>query len=76
VFDGVPGYQQASALEVTLGELVPDGEVDIVELEHGQLVLSTQVTDLQALAERLVATAPTSLQLTAVDGDRATFHCA
>jgi hypothetical protein len=75
VFDGVPGYQQASALEMAVGDLLPDGEVDIVEFEHGQLVLSAQAADLEGLAQELVSSMPASLQLTAVDGDRATFHC-
>ena len=42
VFDGVPGYQQASALEMAVGDLLPDGEVDIVEFERGQLILSAE----------------------------------
>jgi hypothetical protein len=75
VFDGVPGYQQASALERAIDDLVPDGEVDIVDFERGQLVLNVQVADLEALAEQLVATSPASLALEGVDGDRATFHC-
>jgi hypothetical protein len=75
VFDGVPGYQQASALERAIDDLVPDGEVDIVDFEHGQLVLSVQVADLEALANQLVAASPASLELESVDGDRATFHC-
>jgi hypothetical protein len=75
VFDGVPGYQQASALEMAVGDLLPGGEVDIVEFEHGQLVLSAQTTNLEGLADQLVSSMPASLQLTAVDGDRATFHC-
>lgn len=75
VFDGVPGYQQASALERAIDDLVPDGEVDIVDFERGQLVLNVQVADLEALADQLVATSPASLQLESIDGDRATFHC-
>jgi len=75
VFDGVPGYQQASALERAIDDLVPDGEVDIVDFERGQLVLNVQVADLEALATQLVATSPASLELEGVDGDRATFHC-
>ena len=75
VFDGVPGYQQASALERAIDDLVPDGEVDIVDFERGQLVLNVQVADLEALAHQLVATSPASLELESVDGDRATFHC-
>lgn len=75
VFDGVPGYQQASALEMAVGDLLPDGDVDIVEFEHGQLVLSAQAMDLEGLADQLVSSMPASLQLTAVAGDRATIHC-
>jgi hypothetical protein len=74
VFDGVPGYQQASALEMAVGDLLPDCEVDIVEFEKGQLILSAETTDLEMLAEQLVASMPASLQLTGVTGDRATFH--
>lgn len=75
VFDGVPGYQQASALEMAVGDLLPDVEVDIVEFEQGQLILSAETDDLDALARQLVASMPASLQLSAVTGDRATFHC-
>jgi hypothetical protein len=75
VFDGVPGYQQASALEMAVGDLLPDGDVDIVEFERGQLVLSAQAADLDGLAGQLVASMPASLQLSAVAGDRATFRC-
>jgi hypothetical protein len=75
VFEGVPGYQQASALEMAVGDLLPDGDVDIVEFEHGQLVLSATAADLDAVAEQLVASMPASLQLADVSGDRATFHC-
>lgn len=75
VFDGVPGYQQASALELAVGDLLPDGDVDIVEFENGQLVLSAQATNLEGLADQLVSSMSASLQLTAVSGDRATFHC-
>ena len=76
VFDGVPGYQQASALERAIDELVPDGEVDILDFERGQLVLNVQVADLDILAEQLVATSATVLlELESVEGDRATFHC-
>jgi hypothetical protein len=75
VFDGVPGYQQASALERALADLLPDGEVDIVEFERGQLVLSAQATDLEALADHLVAGSPASLELEGVSDDRATFRC-
>jgi hypothetical protein len=60
---------------MAVGDLLPDGEVDIVEFEHGQLVLSAQATDLEGLADQLVSSMPASLQLTAVAGDRATFHC-
>jgi hypothetical protein len=75
VFDGVPGYQQASALEMSVGDLLPGGEVDIVEFEHGQLILSAQTADLEGLAQELVSSMPASLQLTSVDSERATFHC-
>jgi len=75
VFDGVPGYQQASALEMAVGDLLPDADVDIVEFERGQLVLSTQATDLDGLADQLITSMPASLQLATVSGDRATFHC-
>ncbi|MCC7372164.1 MAG: hypothetical protein IT306_27365 [Chloroflexi bacterium] len=76
VFDGVPGYQQASALERAVDDLVPDGEVDILDFERGQLVLNVQATDLDALAEQLVATSTAVLlELESVEADRATFHC-
>jgi cell division septum initiation protein DivIVA len=75
VFDGVPGYQQASALEMAVGDLLPDVEVDIVEFERGQLVLSAETGDLDTLAQQLVVSMPASLRLTTVSGDRATFHC-
>jgi hypothetical protein len=75
IFDGVPGYQQASALERALNDLLPDEDVDIVEFERGQLILSVQATDLDALARQLVATSPASLELDTVAGDRATFRC-
>jgi len=75
VFDGVPGYQQASALEMAVGDLLPDGDVDIVEFEQGQLILSAQAADLEGLADQLVSSTPASLQLKAVTGDRATFVC-
>jgi cell division septum initiation protein DivIVA len=75
VFDGVPGYQQASALELAVNDLVPVGGVDIVEFEHSQLVLSAQATDVQGLANQLLARSPASLQLVGVTGDRATFRC-
>jgi hypothetical protein len=75
VFDAVPGYQQASAVERALNDLLPDEDVDIVEFERGQLILSVQATDLHALALQLVAASPASLELGAVAGDRATFRC-
>jgi hypothetical protein len=75
VFDAVPGYQQASAVERALNDLLPDEDVDIVEFERGQLILSVQATDLHALALQLVAASPASLELDAVAGDRATFRC-
>lgn len=76
VFDGVPGYQQASAHERAVDDLVPDGEVDILDFERGQLVLNVQATDLDALAEQLVATSTAVLlELESVEADRATFHC-
>ncbi|MGE3272230.1 MAG: hypothetical protein AB7P40_26010 [Chloroflexota bacterium] len=75
VFDGVPGYQQASALERAVDDLAPDGDVDIVDFEDGQLVLNVQVSNLEALADQLIAAAPTALELEGVDGDRAMFHC-
>jgi len=58
-----------------LNDLLPDEDVDIVEFERGQLVLSVQATDLDSLARRLVAGSPASLELDAVAGDRATFRC-
>jgi hypothetical protein len=75
VFVGVAGYQQASALELAVNDLLPDGDVDIVEFEHGQLVLSAQAADLNDLADQVVAATPAALQLGAVCGDRATFRC-
>jgi hypothetical protein len=75
VFGGVPGHQQASALELAVTDLVPDGDVDIVEFERGQLVLSAQATDLEGLADQLVTGVPASLALEGVTGDRATFRC-
>lgn len=75
VFDSVPGYQHASALERAVSDLVPDEDVDIVEFEHGQLILSVAAADLAGLARRLVASSAATLELDAVDGDRATFRC-
>jgi hypothetical protein len=75
VFDGVPGYQQASALERAVNDLLPGEEVDIVDFEQGQLVLNVQATDLGALADRLVAASSASIELEGVAGDRATFRC-
>jgi cell division septum initiation protein DivIVA len=76
VFDNVPGYQQASALERAVDDLVPDGEVDILDFERGQLVLNVHAVDLEVLAEQLVATSTAVLlELESIEGDRATFHC-
>ena len=36
VFLGVASYRQASILELAIGDLLPDGEVDIVEYEGGE----------------------------------------
>ena len=75
VFEGVPGYQQALALERAVSDVLPDEEIDILQFERGQLVLGLQATDLGRLADQLVAGSPASLALDAVDGDRATFRC-
>jgi hypothetical protein len=75
VFTGVPGYQQATALEQAVNDFLPDGDADIVEFEQGKLVLSAQATDLESLARQLVAAWPASLTVAAVAGDRATFRC-
>lgn len=75
VFENVPGYQQASALEMAVKDLLPDEDVDIVEFENGQLVLSAQATDLDDLGESLVNSRSASLELLSVDGDRALFRC-
>jgi hypothetical protein len=75
IFDGVPGYQQAMALERAVNDVLPDEEIDILQFERGQLVLGLQATDLGRLADQLVAGSPASLALDAVDGDRATFRC-
>jgi hypothetical protein len=75
VFDGVPGYQQASALERAVNDLLPNEEIEILQFDRGQLVLGLQATDLGRLADQLVAGAPASLELEAVAGDRATFRC-
>jgi hypothetical protein len=75
VFDGVPGYQQASALERAVNDLLPDEEIDILQFDRGQLVLGLQAADLGRLADQLVAGSPASLELEAVAGDRATFRC-
>lgn len=74
VFAGVPGYQHATAIERAVNDLLLDGEVDVVEFEAGQLVLRAQAADLRTLAERLVATAPASLELADCAGDRAAFR--
>jgi hypothetical protein len=74
VFDGVPGYQQAAALEQAVSDLVPDEEVEIEEFEQGQLVLTVTVSNLSALAEQLVAASPASIVLDSANGDRATFR--
>jgi hypothetical protein len=75
VFDGVPGYQQASALERAVNDLLPDEEIDILQFDRGQLVLGLQAADLGRLADQLVAGAPASLELEAVTGDQARFRC-
>lgn len=75
VFDGVPGYQQASALERAVNDLLPDEEIDILQFDRGQLVLGLQAADLVRLADQLVAGSPASLELEAVAGNRATFRC-
>ena len=75
VFDGVPGYQQASALERAVNDLLPNEEIDILQFDRGQLVLGLHATDLERLADQLVAGSPASLELGAVAGDRATFRC-
>jgi len=74
VFDGVPGYQQAAALEQAVSDLVSDEEVEIEEFEQGQLVLTVTVSDLSALAEQLVAASPASIALDDVSDDHATFR--
>ena len=75
VFDGVPGYQQASALERAVNDLLPNEDIDILQFDRGQLVLGLQAIDLEGLADQLVAGSPASLKLEAVAGDRATFRC-
>jgi hypothetical protein len=75
VFEGVPGYQQASALEQAVNDLLPNEEIDILQFERGQLVLGLQATDLGRLANQLVAGYPASLELDAVAGDRVRFRC-
>jgi hypothetical protein len=75
VFSGVASYRQASVLELAIADLLPDGEVDIVEFEGGNLELSVRVPNLRELAEQIVAAAPASLALDAVTDGRATFRC-
>jgi len=74
IFHGVPGYQQAMALDQAVSDLVPDEAVEIDEFEQGRLVLTVIVTDLTALAWQLVAASPASITLDGTDGDRATFR--
>jgi hypothetical protein len=71
----VPGYQQASALERAVNDLLPNEEIDILQFDQGQLVLGLQATDLGRLADQLVAGSPASLELEAVAGNRARFRC-
>jgi hypothetical protein len=74
VFDGVPGYQQAAAIERAVQDLVGDGEVDILEFEQGQLVLRVEADDPRALADRLVASPPLPMRVVASGQDSATFQ--
>ena len=74
VFDGVPGYQQAAAIERAVGDLVDDSEVEIIEFEQGQLVLQIEATDPRALADRLMARPPLPMRLVASGQDSATFQ--
>ena len=71
----MPGYQQASALERAVNDLLPNEEIDILQFDRGQLVLGLQAADLLRLADQLVAGSPASLELEAVAGDRAKFRC-
>ena len=74
VFDGVPGYQQAAAIERAVGDLVEDGEVEIIEFEQGQLVLQVEAANPRALADRLMAKSPLPMRLVASGQDSATFQ--
>ena len=74
VFDGVPGYQQAAAIERAVGDLVEDGEVEIIEFEQGQLVLQVEAANPRELADRLVARPPLPMRLVASGQDSATFQ--
>ena len=74
VFDGVPGYQQAAAIERSVGDLVEGAEVEIIEFEQGQLVLRVEATNPRAIADRLVARPPLPMRLVASGQDNATFQ--
>lgn len=74
VISGVPGYQQAMALERAVSDLASGGDVEIEEFEHGRLVLTVVVADLTVLATQLVTASPASLVFDGTTGDRATFR--
>jgi len=73
IFEGVPGYQQAAAVEQAVNDLVPDGDLDIEEFEQGTLVLNVTIADLPSLAEKLAASSPT-IELKSTADDRAMFR--
>ena len=75
IFEDVPGYQQASALERAVSDVLPDEEIDILQFDRGELVLGVRVSDLGWLADQLVAAWPASLELQVVAGHRARFRC-
>lgn len=74
VFDGVPGYQQAAAIERAVGDLAEDGDVEIIEFEQGQLVLRVEASNPRSLADRLVTKPPLPMRLVASGRDSATFQ--
>ena len=73
IFSGVPGYQQAAAVEQAVNDLVPDGDLDIEEFEQGTLVLNVTIADLPSLAKKLAASSPT-IELESTADDRAMFR--
>lgn len=73
IFENVPSYQRAAALERTVHELESTKRVDILEFEGGRLVLRVVVTDREAFPNVVLDRAPSPIRLVNQEPDRLEF---